>query len=140
MNFLDFSGFLDFWPIWTNFLFLGFIMDFWIFKKIFLEFLDFFWTSLIFWNILKLLVFFWISLIFWNIEIFGFFWIFVLFLGIPFKITKVTTKSYQGYYWAPKTTKNGPKQHNKLSFFAWRAKKASTEGLNPSAGARSRPS
>ena len=49
---------------------------------------------------------------------------------IPFKVTKVTIKSYQGYYWTPKIAKNGPKQHNKL-FFARRAKKASAEGRSP---------
>ena len=49
------------------------------------------------------------------------FWDFLrfCFFGIPFKVTKVTTKSYQGYYWTPKIVKNGPKQHNKL-FFARR--------------------
>ena len=50
---------------------------------------------------------------------FGFFW----FFGIPFKVTKVTTKSYQGYYWTPKNAKNGPKQHNKL-FFCPKGKKS----------------
>ena len=43
---------------------------------------------------------------------FGFF----RFFGILFKVTKVTTKSYQGTYWTPKIAKNGPKQHNKLFF------------------------
>ena len=55
-------------------------------------------------------------------EILDFFWIFWDF-GIPFKVTNVTTKSYQGYHWAPKISKNGPKQRNKLSFFAQRRKK-----------------
>ena len=41
----------------------------------------------------------------------------------PYKVTKATTKSYQGYYWKPNVAKNGPKQHNKV-FFAGRAKKA----------------
>ena len=63
----------------------------------FLEFLDFFR----FLDLVKLL---------------GFFLDFFVFLGIPFKVTKVTTKSYQGYYWTPKNAKNGPKQHNKLFF------------------------
>ena len=63
----------------------------------------------------------------WNfLGFFGFF----CFFGISFKVTNVTTKSYQGYYWTPKIAKNGPKQHNKL-FFARRAKKASDEGRNP---------
>ena len=41
---------------------------------------------------------------------------FFLFFGIPFKVTRVTSKSYQGNYWTPKVAKNGPKQHNKLFF------------------------
>ena len=66
-------------------------------------------------------------LIVWNfLGFFGFF----CFFGISFKVTNVTTKSYQGYYWTPKIAKNGPKQHNKL-FFARRAKKASAEGRSP---------
>ena len=36
--------------------------------------------------------------------------------GILFQVNKGTTKSYQGYYWAPTIAKIGPKQHNKLSF------------------------
>ena len=59
------------------------------------------------------------------------------FFGIPFKVTKITTKSNQGYYWAPKNAKNVTKQHNKLSFFARRAKKALGGSPKPSAGARS---
>ena len=61
---------------------------------------------MIFLNFLKLLLFFFIC----------------CFFGIPFKVTEVTTKSYRGYYWTPKISKNGPKQHNK-PFFAQRAKK-----------------
>ena len=38
-------------------------------------------------------------------------------------VTKVTTKSYQGYYWTPKNAKNGPKQHNK-PFFCPKGKKS----------------
>ena len=38
------------------------------------------------------------------------------FFFIPFKVTKVTIKIYQGNYWTPKIAKNGPKQHNKLFF------------------------
>ena len=52
------------------------------------------------------------------------------FLLISHKVTKVTTKNYQGYYWKPKMDKNGPKQHNKI-FFAQRAKKASAKGQSP---------
>ena len=55
-----------------------------------------------------------------------------------FKVTKVTTKSYQGYYRAPKIVKNWPKQHNKL-FFCPKGKKSLGRRPKPSAGARSRP-
>ena len=47
---------------------------------------------------------------------------FFCFLGISFKVTKITTKSNQGYYWTPKVAKNGPKKHNKL-FFCPKGKK-----------------
>ena len=53
-----------------------------------------------------------------------------LFFGIFFKVTKVTTKSYQGYYWTPKIAKNVPKQHIKL-VFSRKAKRASAEGWSP---------
>ena len=53
----------------------------------------------------------------WKITFFFFiFFIFFPFFGIPFKVTKVTTKCYHGYYWTPKIAKNGPKLHNKLFF------------------------
>ena len=58
----------------------------------------------------------------------------MLFFCIPFKVTKGTTKSYQGYYWAPKIAKNGPKKHNKLFLFARWAKKALAEGRSPMLG------
>ena len=45
-----------------------------------------------------------------------------MFFGILVKVTKVATKSYQGYYWTPKNAKNGPKKHNKL-FFCPKGKK-----------------
>ena len=72
----------------------------------FLDFLDF-------WNLFEIFCIF-----------FGFFW----FFGIPFKVTNVTTKGYQGYYWTPKMAKNGPKHHNKL-FFCPNGKKTSAEAL-----------
>ena len=56
---------------------------------------------------------------------------FLVFFGIAFKVTKVTTESYQGYYWVPKIAKNGPKQHNKLSFVPKGQKKNSAEGQSP---------
>ena len=64
---------------------------------------------------------------------FGFFEIFGFFLDFFWGGgSKVTTKSYQGYYWAPKIDKkNGPEQHIKLSFCARRAKDASAEGQSP---------
>ena len=49
--------------------------------------------------------------------VFGFFEVFFLFVwfffglfGISFKVTMVTTKFYQGYYWTPQIAKNGPKK------------------------------
>ena len=45
-----------------------------------------------------------------------FFLDFFVFFVIPFKVTKVTTKRYQGYYWTPNIAKNMPKQHNKILF------------------------
>ena len=61
----------------------------------------------------------------------GFFWKLGIFLKFAFgfldkknlfKVTKVTTKSYRGYYWTPKMLKIGP---NSIisSFLAHRAKK-----------------
>ena len=62
-----------------------------------------------------------------NTSLWNCFW----FFGIPFKVTKVTTKSYQGYYFTPKIAKNGPKQHIRLFFFARKAKKVSAEAQSP---------
>ena len=62
--------------------------------------------------------------------IFLFFFGFFRFFGISFKVTKVTTNSYQGYYWTPKMAKNGPKQHNKV-FICPKGKKGSAEGRSP---------
>ena len=50
--------------------------------------------------------------------------------GIPFKVTKVSTKSYQGYYWTPKNARNWPKQHNKV-FFCPKGKKSLGLGRSP---------
>ena len=78
-------------------------MDFWIFLDFF-EFWIFFW----FFDLFDFL---------WFFEIFGFFLKFFWCFGIPFKVTKVTTKSYQGNLWTPQIVKkNMPKQHNKLCF------------------------
>ena len=94
-------------------------MFFWIFCV--WNFVDFCW---IFWIIQ---VFFFILFLFLilTLEYLNFLLFFCFFgggifrfFGIPFKVTKVTTKSYQCYYWTPKNAKkNGPKQHNKLTFF-----------------------
>ena len=47
-------------------------------------------------------------------------------------MTKVTTKSYWGYYWSPIITKIWAKTDIKKSFFAQRAKKkALAEGWSP---------
>ena len=70
--------------------------------------------------------------------VFGFFLECFGFFGIPFKITNVTTKRYQGYYWILKIDKNGPKQRNKL-FFCPKGKKSLGLRPKPSAGDRSRP-
>ena len=72
-------------------------LDFGVFYGLFGFFWIFFW---IFWT------FFWI---FWDFLIF---WIFKICL-VSFKVTKVSTKSYHGYYWTPKIAKNGPKQQQK---------------------------
>ena len=49
-----------------------------------------------------------------------------------FKVTKVPTKHFGGYYWTPKMALNKHKQHEKLSFFARRAKKALAKRWSPS--------
>ena len=85
---------------------LGFLIFFYL---IYFDFLDFYfyffdsWTFCDFLGFLKFLEIFCIFL--------GFF---VQFFGNPFKVTKVTTKSYHDYYCTPKIAKNGPEQHNKL--------------------------
>ena len=69
--------------------------------------------------ILKKYIFwiFFFFLIFRDFIFFKFFdFILILFLGITFRVNKVTTKSYQGYYWTLKIAQNGPKQNNKLFF------------------------
>ena len=113
--FWDFSGFSDFLTIFE------FFLDFGGFIWIFLDFFGFFW---IFW--IFFLIFFWVFgffdfLDFWIFRFFflTFLWFifyFFGFFGIPFKVTNVTTKSYQGYFWTPKIAKNGPKRHNNLIF------------------------
>ena len=102
------------------------------FLKIFVEIFWFFDHSSNLWNFLGFLwFFFWI---FSGFFLLLFFW----FLLILFKITKVTTKSYQGYYWTAKMAWNGSKQHNKL-FFSPKGKISLGRRQKPSAGAGSRP-
>ena len=98
---------MDFLTCFDNFRILGYFV--WIFW-IFLDFIG------IFWIILYFFVFFLLHfLIFFNIFFFGFLW-------IPYKVTKVTSKSYQGYYWTPKMGQN-----NIIRFFFPKEKKASSE-------------
>ena len=116
-----------FGPFLTIFGFLGFLMDFWDFFGFFFGFFGFFFNFfgifLDFWDFFGFLDF-------WNLlDFFGFFLDFFVFFLVSFKVTKVTTKCYHGYYWTPKIAKNGPNQHKKNSFFAQRAKKASAEAL-----------
>ena len=128
-DFLRFLGISDFSTLFDIFLFyflFYFISIFGFLNILFGVFRFFFWFFVIF---VIFLIFF---------LILGFFFGFFCFYGIPFKVTKVTTKSYQGYYWAPKIVKNGSKQHNKL-FFCPKGKKSLGQRPKPSAGARSRP-
>ena len=108
MRLLQIFWFLQ--PFLTNF-FIGGFYGFYFFILIFFLCFRYFW---IFQN---------------NLDFFVFFC-----FGILFKVTKVTTKCYQGYYWTPEIAKNGPKQHNKLFFFAQRAKNALNEGRRPPQG------
>ena len=56
------------------------------------------------------------------------FWIFFCFFGIPFK---VTTKSYQGYYWEPTIAKKGQNSIISSLFFPEGQQKALDEGRSP---------
>ena len=58
--------------------------------------------------------FLYLSLYFCILKFIGFFFGFFRFFVVPFKFTKVTSKSYQRSYWTQKIAKNGPKQHNNL--------------------------
>ena len=73
--------------------------NFWVFGF----FLWIFWIFWIFvgfvWDFLDFLGF---------LDVLNYFFLFVCFFRIPFKVTKVTTKSYHGYYWTPKNDQNGP--------------------------------
>ena len=108
-----------FWPCLIFFYFLGYygFLDFFRLKKI-----DFFLFNFIFEIFLNYFLF---------LDFLNFFEIFGFFLSLfPFKVTKVLTKIYHGYYWAPKNAKNGPKQHNKLFF--WPEGQKNTSGKGPS--------
>ena len=57
---------------------------------------------------------------------------FISCLGNFFKVSKVTTKSVQDYYWTQKWAKMGQKKNIiNLFFFAWRAKKSLAGGQSP---------
>ena len=83
---------------------------FWVFKWIF------FWGGGFFLDFSHFLKWFLRFLIFWIFLEFRIFRLFFWFLWISYTVTKVTTESYQGYYWKPQIAKNGPKQHNKVFF------------------------
>ena len=94
---------------WKTFGFLGFLKIFWIISDFFVDFLDF------------ILIFLWIGWFFLDFSVeFWFGWFGFL---DPFKVSKVTTKIYQGYYCTPEVTKNGPKQLYSL-FFCQKGKKS----------------
>ena len=132
MIFRNFSRFSDFLTIFDNFWMLGAFYGFFV---IFLDFNFFLFLFNFFWDLLDFFDFcnfcsFCIFLDFLSSLFFLVFW-------IPFKVNKVTTKSYHGYYCIPKVTKKkGQTQHNK-PFLPEGQKKAWPK---PSAGARSRPS
>ena len=116
---LDFLNFRICGPFLKFLKFFGFWMEFFLIL-ILLKFIFSFFEFLDFWDFVGFLAFF---------KFIVLFWIFCLrFFGIPFKVTKVTTKSYQGYYWTPKIAKNWPQQHNRLflpgviSRFIWPCK------------------
>ena len=117
--FWDFLGFLDSLTIFDNFWIFGVLMDLLDYFRFYWIFLILFWIFFgIFW------IFFLVFLDVWIFEyVWIFFWIFFGFFLVPFKVTKVTTKCYHGYYWTPKIAKNGPKPHKKL-FFCPKEKKS----------------
>ena len=102
-----------FWDF-LNFYHFGFFFIFGFFKLIFVFFVFFFLEFL---DFLDFFGFFF--------KVFDFILIFYCYFGIPFKVTKVTTKSYQGYYWTPKMGQNSIIR----SIFA--QKKSSAEGRSP---------
>ena len=124
--FLRFSYLLTIFDI-LFFIFGFFLRDFLIFfVDLCWFFLDFFWIFGIFWKFVDFFLHFLDFFFRFLNSFFGFF----CFFGIPLKFSKFTSKSYQGYYWTPKNTKNGPKQYNKL-FFCPKAKNALAEGQSP---------
>ena len=57
----------------------------------------------IFWYIENKYIYIFWGDFFFNFKIFWYFWFFFNFYFLNlFKVTKITTKSYQGYYWTPK--------------------------------------
>ena len=122
-------------------------MNFWDFLNFFgiFRFFDHFWKKFNFWGLLWFFLgllkdFLDFKFFFGFLNFLNYFWsFFFCFLGFPSKLLfKVTTKSYQGYYQAPKIAKNGPKQYNKL-FFWPKGQKSLSRRPKLFAGARSRP-
>ena len=97
---------------------------FWFLKKS--DFSWFFSDFLTIFDVFILFLGFFFGFFGFLLDFFKFFW----FFATPFNVNKVTTKSYQGYYWTHKIAKNGPKQHK--PFFALRAKKPLAEALRRS--------
>ena len=126
MNFLDFLRFFGIFQFLDHF---WQFLDFWCFSMDFLDFCRFFFDFFFgfFLDILNFLDYFEFSDFF---KFFGFFFSILSFFLVSFKVNKVTTKCYHGYYWTPKIAKNGPKQQKKL-FFCPKGKKASAEGQSP---------
>ena len=93
-------GFSDFLTIFEKFCIFG----------VFMDFLDFYWIVLDCFGLKKKHFLDFLNFL----DFFGF----SSYFFFSFKVTKVTTKCYRGYYWTPKIAKNGPKQHKKLFFLA----------------------
>ena len=105
-------------------------MDFFdFFFGFFWDLFGFFGFFFIFFGFFVFLILFWIVGFF---EFLVFFWVCIVFFLVSFKVTKVTTKYYHGYYWTPKIAKNGPKQHKKALFLPKGKKIASAKALRKS--------
>ena len=113
MWFFEIFGLLDH----LTFFFFGVFYGFFEFLSVFrFFFVLFFW----FLDFLKFLEIFCI-----------FFKGFFFFFWIPFKVTKVTTKSYHGYYWTQKIAKKMGQNRIISSFFCPKGKKSLGWRLKP---------